>query len=41
MLKHLKELEPALKLLSADNISVINLYPDENDWLAIKVNRYI
>ena len=41
MLKCLNELELALKLLSADNISVSNLYPDENDWLAIKVNRYI
>jgi len=41
MLKRLKELEPALNLLAADNRSISTLYPDENDWLVIKVNIYI
>lgn len=41
MLKRLNELEPALNLLAADNRSISTLYPDENEWIAIKVNRLI
>lgn len=38
MLKRFEQLESALVLLAADNQSINDLYPDENDWIAIKVN---
>jgi hypothetical protein len=37
MLKRLNELEPALALLSADNVSISRIYPDDDDIIAIKV----
>lgn len=40
MLRRLKELEPALVLLSADNRIINELYPNNNDMTAIKVKRY-
>jgi hypothetical protein len=40
MLKRLNELEPALNLLQADNRSLNNIYPNKDDWIEIKVNRY-
>ncbi|GBB93663.1 hypothetical protein RclHR1_22090001 [Rhizophagus clarus] len=36
MLKRLKELEPALTLLAADNELVKSLYPSDEDWSTIK-----
>jgi hypothetical protein len=36
MLERLIQLEPALVLLAADNDSIKELYPDENDWIAIR-----
>ena len=38
MLKYLEQLEPALVLLAADNNNIKNLYPNEGDWIIIKVN---
>jgi len=38
MLKRFKELEPVLILLVADNPSINNLYPNNDDWNSIKVN---
>jgi hypothetical protein len=38
MLKRFNELGPALLLLTADNRSINALYPDDNDWISIKVN---
>jgi hypothetical protein len=40
MLKRLKELEPALNLLSTDNVSIGELYPNSVDMAAIKVKGY-
>lgn len=40
MLKRFVELEPALNLLAADNESIKSLYPDEDDWTIIKVNKF-
>jgi hypothetical protein len=37
MLKRLEQLEPALVLFLADHRSVNNLYPNDDDWIAIKV----
>ena len=39
MLKCLKELEPALALLAADNRSISAFYPNDDDMIAIKVNK--
>ncbi len=39
MLKHFKELEPALTLLAADNELINSLYLNNEDWIAIKVNE--
>jgi hypothetical protein len=36
MLKRLEQIKPALVLLSADNRSIRDLYPSENDWIIIK-----
>jgi hypothetical protein len=41
MLKRLLDLEPALNLLVADNRVLSTLYPDEDDWVTIKVNNYL
>lgn len=41
MLKRLLDLEPALNLLVADNRVLSTLYPDEDDWVTIKVNKYL
>jgi hypothetical protein len=38
MLKRLKELQPALVLLAADNGEIGDLYPNEDDLVAIEVN---
>ncbi|GET00712.1 zinc finger BED domain-containing protein RICESLEEPER 2-like [Rhizophagus clarus] len=38
MLKRLKELEPALTLLAADNELVKSLYPSDEDWSTFKNN---
>jgi hypothetical protein len=38
MLKRLKQLEPALTLLAADDRSINALYPNEEDWNSINVN---
>jgi hypothetical protein len=38
MLKRLEQLESALVLLAADNNSIKSLYPNENDWIIIRVN---
>jgi hypothetical protein len=38
MLKRFNELEPALFLLAADNHSISAHYPNDNDWISIKVN---
>ena len=38
MLKRMEQLEPALVLLAADNNNIKNLYPNEGDWIIIKVN---
>jgi len=40
MLRRLKELEPALALLSTDNKLIGELYPNNDDITAIQVNRY-
>lgn len=40
MLKRFEELEPALNLLAADNESIKSLYPNEDNWVIIKVNKY-
>ena len=40
MLRRLKELEPALALLSADNELIKELYPSDDDIAAIKVKKY-
>jgi len=39
MLKRLEQLEPALVLFLADHRSVNNLYPNDDDWIAIKVTN--
>ena len=41
MLRWLKTLELALVLLVADNQSISTYYPDNDDWIAIKVNKNI
>jgi len=41
MLKRILDLEPALNLLVADNRVLSTLYPDEDDWVTIKVNKYL
>jgi len=38
MLKRLEELKPALVLLAADNDNIKSLYPNEDYWVAIRVN---
>lgn len=38
MLKRFKELKPALVLLAADNHSINDLYPNDDDWNSIKVS---
>lgn len=39
MLKRFEELEPALVLLAADDGTVKSLCPNNEDWIAIKVNK--
>jgi hypothetical protein len=39
MLKRLEQLEPALVLFLADHRSINNLYPNDDDWIVIKVNN--
>ena len=39
MLRRLEVLEPALILLVADNRSIHAFYPNDDDWIAIKVNN--
>ena len=41
MLKRLDDLRPALGLLSANNKLLNSTYPNECDWIAIKVNRHL
>ena len=41
MLKRFQELEPALVLLAADDRSISDLYPNDNDWSSIKVSKLI
>lgn len=41
MLKRFEELEPALVLLAADDESIKSLCPNNEDWIAIKVNKKI
>jgi hypothetical protein len=39
MLKRFEELEPALILLAADNELINSFYPNNEDWIVIKVNN--
>jgi len=39
MLRRFEQLEPALVLLAADNQAIQSSYPNEEDWIAIKVNE--
>ena len=41
MLRRLETLKLALVLLVADNRSISTYYPDDDDWIAIKVNKNI
>ena len=41
ILNHLKQLKPALGLLSADHRSVKEFYPNEEDWIIIKVKTLV